>query len=294
MSQFSFHKGKSAELLAFPHLIEFFLKKTQQVLPNSLPLRENHGLRIIYVLEGKLDWVIDNQQITAFPNDAILVFPKQHFGGTKAMWDVGSVLSITINPRFFSEDGELVLGDWSGISETEQRLIGKLFSLNKKPILQNFKLIGEVLVKIQNEITSNELGFKTRINHLIDELLIGIARQMSKQDNQRRDFSQTFQKLDQILRENLAHPWTVEEMAVIVGLGTTAFTEKVKTYSGFSPLNYLINLRISEAIRLLKTTTISLTDIALDTGFYSSQHFSTTFKKLTGYTPGHFRKTPNP
>jgi len=162
----------------------------------------------------------------------------------------------------------------------------------KKPIIQNFKQLGEVLQKIENELFINELGFKTRINHLLDELLIITARQLSKQDNQRRDFPQSFQKLDQILRENLAHPWTVEEMAVIMGLGTTAFTEKVKSYSGFSPLNYLINLRISEAIRMLKSSTISLTDIALDTGFYSSQHFSTTFKKLTGYTPGHFRRTP--
>lgn len=290
MSHFSLHKGKSPEIQAFPHLIEFFRKKIQQVLPNSMPVKENQGLRIVFVLEGKFEWIIDNQSITVYPNDAVLVFPKQLFGGSKEMWDVGSVLSITINPRFFSEEGELILGDWSGISDTEQRLIGKLFSLNKKPVLQSFKSVGEILLKIQNEITSNELGFKTRINHLIDELLIGIARQMSKQDNQRRDFSQTFQKLDNILRENLSHPWTVEEMAVIVGLGTTAFTEKVKSYSGFSPLNYLINLRISEAIRLLKTTRISLTDIALDTGFYSSQHFSTTFKKLTGYTPGHYRK----
>jgi AraC-like DNA-binding protein len=290
MSHFSFHKGKSSEIQAFPHLIEFFSKKIQQVQPNSMPLKENNGLKVLFVLEGKFDWSIDNQTITVYPNDAVLVFPKQLFGGVKEMWDMGSVLSITINPRFFSEDGELILGDWSGISETEQRLIGKLFSLNKKPVLQNFKQVGEILHKIQNEITTNELGFKTRINHLLDELLISIARQMSKQDNQRRDFSQTFQKLDHILRENLAHPWTVEEMAVIVGLGTTAFTEKVKSYSGFSPLNYLINLRISEAIRLLKSSTISLTDIALDTGFYSSQHFSTTFKKLTGYTPGHYRK----
>lgn len=293
MSHFSLHKGKSPEIQAFPHLIEFFRKKIQQVLPNSMPVKENQGLKIVFVLEGKFEWIIDSQSITVYPNDTVLVFPKQKFGGVKEMWDVGSVLSITINPRFFSEEGELILGDWSGISDTEQRLIGKLFSLNKKPVLQNFKSVGEILLKIQNEIISNELGFKTRINHLIDELLIGIARQMSKQDNQRRDFSQTFQKLDNILRENLSHPWTVEEMAVIVGLGTTAFTEKVKSYSGFSPLNYLINLRISEAIRLLKTTTISLTDIALDTGFYSSQHFSTTFKKLTGYTPGHFRRTPS-
>ena len=79
-------------------------------------------------------------------------------------------------------------------------------------------------------------------------------------------------------------------MATVVGLGSTAFTEKVKAYSGFSPLNYLINIRIAEAMRQLRQTEKSLTDIALDTGFYSSQHFSTTFKKLTGYTPGHYRK----
>jgi AraC-like DNA-binding protein len=79
-------------------------------------------------------------------------------------------------------------------------------------------------------------------------------------------------------------------MAALVGLGTTAFTEKVKSYTGFSPLNYLITIRISEAIRLLKAQDLNITDIALDTGFYSSQHFSTTFKKLTGYTPSDFRK----
>ena len=79
-------------------------------------------------------------------------------------------------------------------------------------------------------------------------------------------------------------------MAAQVGMGTTMLTERVKNYSGFSPINYLINIRISEAIKLLKRPDVSVTDIALDTGFYSSQHFSTTFKKLTGYTPGEFRK----
>jgi len=82
----------------------------------------------------------------------------------------------------------------------------------------------------------------------------------------------------------------VEEKAAEIGVGTTLFNEKVKKYSGFSPINYLINIRISEAIKLLKNQEVSITDIALDLGFYSSQHFSTTFKKLTGYTPSDVRK----
>jgi AraC-like DNA-binding protein len=101
-------------------------------------------------------------------------------------------------------------------------------------------------------------------------------------------------KLEQMLRQNLAHQWTVEEMAALVGLGTTAFTEKAKSYTGFSPFNYLINIRISEAIKLLKKPDENVTDIALKSGFYSSQHFSTTFRKLTGYTPSEFRKLNMP
>src|SRR6478609_2518297 len=93
-----------------------------------------------------------------------------------------------------------------------------------------------------------------------------------------------------LIRDEILHQRTVEEMATLVGLGTTLFNDTVKSYSGFSPVSYLINIRISEAIKLLKKSDISLTDIALDTGFYSSQHFSTTFKKLTGYTPSQFRK----
>jgi AraC-like DNA-binding protein len=73
-------------------------------------------------------------------------------------------------------------------------------------------------------------------------------------------------------------------------MGTTLFNVRVKSYTGFTPTNYLINLRIAEAIKLLRKPDLNLTDIALDTGFCSSQHFSTTFKKLTGYTPSEFRK----
>ena len=137
---------------------------------------------------------------------------------------------------------------------------------------------------------NQEIGQTVRVNQLIDELLILSARHLTRQNNSRRDFPQIFMKLEQALRENLSHQWTLEEMAALVGLGNTAFSEKVKSYTGFSPLNYLINIRITEAIKLLKKPNVHVTDIALDVGFYSSQHFATTFKKLTGYTPSEFRK----
>jgi AraC-like DNA-binding protein len=290
MNSIYFQKGQFPDILSFQHISDFFKKKIQNVQPNSYPSKTNCGLSFFYVNEGKFEWILDGQIFLVFPGDLFIVLPNQIFGSPNNIWDVGVFSSISITLDKVFDDTDFTFGDWSGLPITEQKLIGKLFFLNPKPVIQNFRIFGEVFSKIQQELSICEIGFKTRVNQLLDELILCTVRQLSKQDNLRRDFPQTFQKFDKILRENISHPWTVEEMAVIMGLGTTAFTEKVKSYSGFSPLNYLINLRIAESIKLLKNTTISLTDIALDTGFYSSQHFSSTFKKLTGYTPGYYRK----
>jgi AraC-like DNA-binding protein len=290
MNPFILYQGKSKELSAFPYIIEFANHKIQNIQLHSQEIKLSEGIKICFITEGKFDWNIDGQQYLLFPNDTSMTCPWQSIGGNKGVFDIGSLMWITIKPQVFEPNGELILGDWSGISETDQRVIGKILSLNKKPVLSRLKSCQAIFQNLETEFFAKELGYRTRINHLIDELLITAVRHLSKQDNLRRDFPQTFLKLEQTLRKNLSDPWTVEEMAGLVGLGTTAFTEKVKAFSGFSPLNYLINIRISEAIKLLNRKDLSLTDIALETGFYSSQHFSSTFKKLTGYTPREFRK----
>lgn len=290
MNPFILYQGKAKELASFPYIIEFANHKIHNIQLHSQEIKPSEGIKICLVTEGKFDWNIDGQQYLLYPNDISLTSPWQKIGSSKGAYDIGALMWITIKPQIFEPTGELILGDWSGISETDQRVIGKLISLNKKPILSRLKNCQQIFQNLELEFFSKELGYRTRINHLIDELLITAVRHLSKQNNLRRDFPQTFLKLEQTLRENLSHPWSVEEMAGLVGLGTTAFTEKAKAFSGFSPLNYLINIRISEAIKLLSRKDLSLTDIALETGFYSSQHFSSTFKKLTGYTPREFRK----
>ncbi len=291
MNPFILYQGKSKELSTFPYIIEFANHKIQHIQLHSQEIKLSDGIKICFITEGKFDWNIDGEQYLLYPNDTSMTCPWQSIGGNRGVFDIGSLKWITIKPQVFEPSGELILGEWSGISETDQRVIGKILSLNKKPILSRLKSCQQIFQSLEMELFTQEIGYRTRINHLIDELLITAVRHLSKQDNLRRDFPQTFLKLEQSLRENLSDPWTVEEMAGLVGLGTTAFTEKVKAFSGFSPLNYLINIRISEAIKLLNRKDLSLTDIALETGFYSSQHFSSTFKKLTGYTPREFRKS---
>lgn len=289
MNQFVLQQGNSKELRHFPHILELGIKKNISIQLGSFPLSSTGGIRIYYIMEGKFEWCINHQHHMLFPGDAALILPGHVFGSKSGMLEIGSFSWIHLAIQKL-ENGEIITGKWSNLSESESLAIGKILQLNSSPVLLKFNEAGRIFKNIQTELSDQEIGYHACVNHLLDELFVQITRHLTRQSNPGRDFPKTFMNLEKTLRQNLSHQWTVEEMAALVGLGTTLFNEKVKNYSGFSPINYLINIRISEAIKLLKRPDISLTDIALDTGFYSSQHFSTTFKKLTGYTPSEFRK----
>jgi len=289
MHQFVFQQGLSGELQLFPHIIELGAKKNQAIHLHSFPQSVSACIRIYYINEGKFEWNVADESYILFPGDVSLVMPNQKFGSEKGVLEIGSISWIHIKIQNHGNN-ELLSGKWSSLSETESQAISKVLLMNNMPVLSKLPEVGRILRYIHDEILNQEIGYSTRVNQLIDELLIIITRHLTKQNNRARDFPKVFMQLEQALRQNLSHQWTVEEMAAIAGMGATLFNEKVKNYTGFTPLNYLINIRISEAIKQLKKENVSITDIALDAGFYSSQHFSTTFKKLTGYTPSEFRK----
>ena len=289
MNQYSFKK-ECDELHAFSHIIEFASKKINTIQFDTLKKQSADYFRYYYVNDGRFDWVIEEKHYVLFPGDLAVVLPGQSFGGEKDFLDIGTISWMHLELEQFEKNGKIAMGNWSRLSDHECKTIGRILLQNNCPILSEVKEVGVLFQNMQTEFINQEIGYVSSVNQLIDQLFIFTARQLTHQNNSRRDFPQTFMKLEQSLRENLSHQWTLEEMAALVGLGTTAFSEKVKNYTGFSPLNYLINIRITEAIKLLKRPDVHVTDIALDVGFYSSQHFATTFKKLTGYTPSDFRK----
>jgi AraC-like DNA-binding protein len=290
MSQFFLRHENCSELRQFVHISEFALKKNNSIRLNSFSNVSSKCLRLYYIVDGKFDWVINGECYTLYPNDLAIILPGQELYAEKGYLEIGSLYSLHLHLNFQDLESKGSVRKWSHISTNEFISIKKILVLNAVPVVSRLPEAGSIFSLLRNELFGQEIGFVTRINHSLDELLILITRKLTQQNISQRDFPQTFLKLEQALRKDLSHHWTVEEMAALVGLGTTSFSDKVKSFTGFSPMSYLINIRISEAIKLLKKQDVNVTNIALETGFYSSQHFATTFKKLTGYTPSQFRK----
>ena len=67
------------------------------------------------------------------------------------------------------------------------------------------------------------------------------------------------------------------------------FARLFKQATGVSPRQFVIRRRIEAAKILLAARRLSIGEVALAVGFCSQSHFTTSFRRSTGITPGHYR-----
>ncbi len=83
----------------------------------------------------------------------------------------------------------------------------------------------------------------------------------------------------------LAEPLSLEELAAIAGVGARQLNRLFKTKLGKTTMAFYRQIRLDKANTMLAQSYMSITDVALATGFASTAHFSTCYKKHFGITP---------
>ncbi|TRZ43703.1 helix-turn-helix domain-containing protein [Robertkochia solimangrovi] len=102
------------------------------------------------------------------------------------------------------------------------------------------------------------------------------------------------QKLKMIILENLENEdFSVEELAELIGLSRSQLHRKLKSQRGLSISQFIREVRLEEALKMLKKDVATTSEIAYRCGFNSPSYFHKCFHKYFGYTPGeikdHFR-----
>ena len=82
----------------------------------------------------------------------------------------------------------------------------------------------------------------------------------------------------------------IEEYAHLHGMSVSWFIRNFKEYTGSTPAQYILSLRISNAQSLLESTTYNITEIANIVGYDNPLYFSRLFKKQCGISPSEFRR----
>jgi len=98
----------------------------------------------------------------------------------------------------------------------------------------------------------------------------------------------------QHIGRHLGEDLSVRELASLCGLGLTRFSRSFREATGLPPHRYLRRVRIERACELLRTTSLSVREVAELVGFRGQSHFCTAFAQERGLTPSAYRRDSRP
>lgn len=284
-------RGVHPKLAAFPHLLEISFCRRRRAMPSHVYSRP--GLQIMYLHSGTTRWTLGDRLVTLKMGEALLTGPAHAFGGEWGSVSPCVMSWILVRPKRFSKNGKLQLGPWSSLTHAEEKNIGSRLVSGGPLHLKSAEFWEPLFLELRRELDGNRWSRTAQTNRLLSLIFFQAFRKISKEKNEPSSETETrkLAGLDAALVSRLDEPWTTDLMGRAIELRVSELSRFLKTQTGLSPNRYLLFVRIRESKRLLREGK-PLTRIALDCGFSSQQHFSTAFKKITGYSPSRWPAEP--
>ncbi len=92
------------------------------------------------------------------------------------------------------------------------------------------------------------------------------------------------------IANHYAEQLSIRQLASICMMSDSSFRRRFAQVMRTSPFEYLYHIRIQAAVNLLRTTTLSATQIASQVGYRTLSSFNRHFRRITGSTPREIRK----
>jgi AraC-like DNA-binding protein len=159
-----------------------------------------------------------------------------------------------------------------------------------------------IIQLIVNETMHHRLGSTTVIDRLAEVLFVHALRDYFERPrpNQSQNWLRAMadakigSSLNRI-HSDLAHNWTVQDLAKSVGMSRSAFAAKFKSTVGTTPLDHLTQRRMLRAAGMISETTDARIDmIAAAVGYESESSFRKAFRNVMGSSPSEYRKRSRP
>ncbi len=101
--------------------------------------------------------------------------------------------------------------------------------------------------------------------------------------------SRRVQKVKQYIDDNYSKPLKLAELADLVGMSPVAFSRFFRRRTDRTLSDYIVDIRLGHAARMLVNTTKNVSEICYECGFNNLSNFNRTFKAKRNYTPREFR-----
>lgn len=149
----------------------------------------------------------------------------------------------------------------------------------------------KIFLQMIHELKLCKDDYEEILVHYMHLLLIMIHRSINSRPRGKSQY--LMDEMDAAVRyfhANYHKPISIEDFAASYHMSISWFIRNFKEYTGSTPAQYLLSLRISNAQTLLESTSYNITEIANIVGYDNPLYFSRIFKKQIGMSPSEFRK----
>lgn len=175
----------------------------------------------------------------------------------------------------------------------------RLVRVSEEPALA--ERLKNYLVNLEKEYFEHAPYSEARIYSLLLSFFVFLGRESHAVEapfsnfasGKQHEYVEKFMKVCNYISDHCTEEISVEQLADIAGFSRFHFARLFKQFTGISYYDYLTRKRIEHAEQLLITPDISITEVAMHSGFNSLSTFNRVFKALKNCTPSEYKGLNN-
>lgn len=233
----------------------------------------------VYTAVGKVRWNIGGHVYETRAGDVFHTKPSERHSGYMDVIEPCEIWWVIVK--------EPIETNWLGLYDDEVVRLSKslaelprIVSTGKQPVVP--------LLRMQAALDGDDAFRGLQVRSCLIEILMMILHKYEdvSLDTQLREA--IYRVVDKAQSEPAWRP-SARELARMANVSESHFYRMFQVAMGISPMAFIERNRMETACARLRQSDISITELALDLGFQTSQHFATVFKRHTGTTPTAWR-----
>lgn len=231
--------------------------------------------QLLYVASGKAHFYIGEQDIVVTAGHMVLYQPKQ-----------------VMHYEYFGKDKPEVY--WVHFTGSDVKNILKKHEI---PLDENVFYAGTsstytyLFKEMINELQTCRVGYEELLSMYLQQIFLLIQRsRQEKRPTVNTHIQEEMELARRYFQEHYNEEINIEEYALSRNMSVSWFLRNFKQVTMKSPMQYILSVRINNAVSLLESTDYNVTEISTIVGYDNPLYFSRIFKKQRGVSPSDYRK----
>lgn len=266
----------------------YYIDYAKSEIASTMPSNHYHDhFEIYYQLSGERYYFIKDRSYYVKKGDIVLINKYELHKTLHAGANVYERILINFSPEYLASFNELIkdISLFAAFSKSSP-----ILTLSGKAQL----FVETLLFKMLEEWTHKPIGYESYSTISLVELLLFLGRLSPITKNSYLEYpSSLHKKISEVtayINEHFGEELSLEIIANQFYMNTYYLCRTFKEVTGFHFTQYINTVRIRTSEKLLKTTSLSILEIANTVGYTNSTHFGRVFKEQLGLSPLQYRK----